>query len=78
MQEPGKQKNEMNDLPFVSCIMPTSNRRRFVPMAITYFQRQDYLNRELIIADDGTDPVRDLVPENLYILYIHKMKGSHI
>jgi glycosyltransferase involved in cell wall biosynthesis len=64
-----KKKSEMNDLPFVSCIMPTSNRRRFVPQAITYFLRQDYLNRELIIADDGTDPVRDLVPENPHIRY---------
>ncbi|MGA1839286.1 MAG: glycosyltransferase [bacterium] len=70
MQETGKEKSEMNDLPFVSCIMPTANRRRFVPQAITYFLRQDYCNRELIIADDGTDPVRDLVPDDVHIRYI--------
>jgi glycosyltransferase involved in cell wall biosynthesis len=34
-----------------------------------YFQRQDYPNRELIILDDGTDPVRDLVPDDLRIRY---------
>jgi hypothetical protein len=30
------------DLPLVSCIMPTANRRRFVPEAIRLFLPQDY------------------------------------
>ncbi|MBX3238398.1 MAG: glycosyltransferase [Chitinophagaceae bacterium] len=47
----------------VSCIMPTYNRRAFIPHAIRYFLRQDYPARELIIIDDGTDCIRDLVPE---------------
>jgi glycosyltransferase involved in cell wall biosynthesis len=42
--------------------MPTYNRRTFVPRAIEYFLRQDYPNRELIIIDDGTDAIEDLVP----------------
>ena len=49
--------------PLVSCIMPTHNRRRFVPQAVQYFLRQDYPHRELIIVDDGTDTIRDLVPD---------------
>lgn len=49
--------------PLVSCIMPTYNRRKFVPLAIQYFMRQSYANKELIIVDDGTDPIDDLVPE---------------
>lgn len=49
--------------PLVSCIMPTYNRREFVPLAIRYFLRQDYENKELIIIDDGTDSVRDIIPE---------------
>jgi glycosyltransferase involved in cell wall biosynthesis len=44
--------------------MPTHNRRQFVPLAIGYFQRQDYPHKELIIVDDGTDPVDDLVPRH--------------
>ncbi|WP_319586997.1 glycosyltransferase family A protein [uncultured Desulfobulbus sp.] len=48
--------------PLVSCIMPTWNRRRFVPQAIKYFLRQDYAPKELIIIDDGTDPISDLLP----------------
>lgn len=46
----------------VSCIMPTYNRRAFVPNAIRYFLRQDYVHKELIIIDDGTDDISDLVP----------------
>ncbi len=56
--------------PLVSCIMPTSDRRAFVPMAIRYFARQDYEERELIIVDDGADPVEDLVPADPRIRYL--------
>lgn len=52
----------MAEQPLVSCIMPTCDRRRFVPLAIRHFLAQDYPNRELIIVDDGADPVADLVP----------------
>lgn len=50
--------------PLISCIMPTFDRRRFVPRAIAQFQNQDYPSKELIIVDDGTDPIADLVPED--------------
>jgi len=55
--------------PLVSCIMPTYNRRAFVPRAVTYFLRQDYPNRELIVLDDGTDAVRDLLPHDPRVRY---------
>ncbi len=55
--------------PFVSCIMPTYNRRKFVPNAIRYFLRQDYQSKELIIVDDGTDCIEDLVPDEPNIRY---------
>jgi hypothetical protein len=54
----------------ISCIMPTYNRRRFVPQAIKYFLRQDYDQKELIVVDDGTDPVNDLIPPDERIRYI--------
>jgi glycosyltransferase involved in cell wall biosynthesis len=60
----------VNDIPVVSCIMPTYNRRRFVPRAIQYFLRQDYAKRELLILDDGTQPVEDLIPPDPRIRYI--------
>ncbi|MDB5148551.1 MAG: glycosyltransferase, partial [Mucilaginibacter sp.] len=58
--------------PLVSCIMPTYNRREFIPHAIHYFLRQDYPNKELIIIDDGTDVIRDIVPdiENIRYYYL--------
>lgn len=58
------------NLPLVSCIMPTRNRRAFVPRAIEYFLRQDYPHTELIILDDGSDPVSDLVPDHNRIRYL--------
>lgn len=57
-------------MPLVSCIMPTADRRRFVPQAIRYFLRQDYPEKELIIIDDGQDCVRDLIPEDARIRYV--------
>lgn len=59
-----------NYLPLVSCIMPTYNRCRFVAQAITYFQQQSYPQRELIVVDDGDEPVMDLLPDDLRIQYI--------
>jgi len=56
--------------PLVSCIMPTYNRRQFVPHAIRYFLRQDYDHRELVIVDDGSDPIDDLLPSDERIHYI--------
>lgn len=62
----------IENMPLVSCIMPTYNRRTFVPKAIEYFLSQDYQNRELIILDDGTDPIEDLVPDDPGIRYLHQ------
>jgi cephalosporin hydroxylase len=61
---------ELSEQPLVTAIMPTADRRRFVPHAIRHFQKQDYPNRELIIVDDGADPVGDLVPDDPRIRYL--------
>jgi len=53
----------------VSCIMPTAERRALVPQAIRHFLRQDYARRELIIVDDGSDSISDLVPNDERIRY---------
>ncbi|MCX8560175.1 glycosyltransferase family 2 protein [Mycolicibacterium mucogenicum] len=66
----------MGAQPLVSCIMPTYNRRRFVPGAIRYFLKQDYPNRELVIVDDGPDCVADLVPDDPMIRYV-QLPGRH-
>jgi glycosyltransferase involved in cell wall biosynthesis len=56
--------------PLVTCIMPTHNRRSFIPQAIRCFLRQDYSNLELLVVDDGTDLVGDLVPASNRIRYL--------
>ncbi len=53
----------------VSCIMPTFDRRAFVPQAVRYFLRQDYPAKELIVVDDGPAPVSDLLPADDRIVY---------
>jgi glycosyltransferase involved in cell wall biosynthesis len=52
-----------------SCIMPTADRRALVPEAIRQFLAQDYPNRELIVVDDGTDSIADLIPPDPSIRY---------
>lgn len=64
------QVREVNSEPLVSCIMPTADRPGLVPQAITYFLRQTYANRELIILDDGAQSVQDLIPQNPRIRYV--------
>jgi hypothetical protein len=56
--------------PLISCVMPTYNRRRFLPQAIANWQAQDYPRRELIIIDDGEDSVEELIPADTRIRYI--------
>jgi glycosyltransferase involved in cell wall biosynthesis len=64
--------------PPVSCIMPTANRRAFVPQAIAYFLRQDYPNRELIVVDDGSDAVAEVIPPDPRIRYIRQARKQTI
>ncbi|PKH25396.1 glycosyl transferase family A [Enterobacterales bacterium CwR94] len=51
------------ELPFVSVITPTWNRREFLPYLIYMFQYQDYPaeKRELVILDDSAESNADLV-----------------
>jgi glycosyltransferase involved in cell wall biosynthesis len=59
-QSPGSS-SDGGELPLISCIMPTYNRRRFIPLALEGFLAQDYPHKELLVIDDGSDPVGDLV-----------------
>jgi glycosyltransferase involved in cell wall biosynthesis len=62
--EPVHMQNEELDFaryPLISCVMPTFNRRSFIPLALQCFRAQTYPHKELVVVDDGTDPVVDLV-----------------
>ena len=68
----------MSDLPLVSCLMPTYNRREFFPRAVRCFLSQDYPNTEWIVLDDGTDLIKDLLPPDPRIKYYHELpKRNH-
>ena len=56
--------------PTITCIMPTRNRRRFIPGSIACFLAQDYPQRELIIVDDGDEVISDLIPDDVRVRYI--------
>jgi glycosyltransferase involved in cell wall biosynthesis len=60
----------MTDVPLVSCVMPTRDRRTFARQAILYFLRQDYPARELIVLDDGDDAIEDLTRGDERIRYV--------
>lgn len=52
-----------------TCIMPTKNRRQFIPRAIACFLAQTYSPRELLILDNG-EPIKDLIPKDDRIRYM--------
>jgi glycosyltransferase involved in cell wall biosynthesis len=49
--------------PFVSVVVPTANRRFYIPQLLRNYFSQDYpaTRRELLILDDGEDCVKDLL-----------------
>src|SRR4051812_20555321 len=55
--------------PLVSCLMPTRGRRPFVGLAVACFLGQDYGRRELVVVDDGPEPIGDLLPPDSRIRY---------
>jgi glycosyltransferase involved in cell wall biosynthesis len=50
--------------------MPTHNRREYIPRAVELFLAQDYPERELIVLDDGSDPIQDLMPSDPAVRYV--------
>jgi O-antigen biosynthesis protein len=56
--------------------MPTHGREAFVAQAVDYFLRQDYPSRELVVVDDGPEPVRDLLPEDPRVVYVRLQRRA--
>lgn len=66
--------------PFVSIVVPTRNRRRFIPQLLRNFRLQTYpVDRmELIVFDDGDDPVSDLLIGESGVTYIRSRQRLSI
>jgi len=61
--------------PLISCLMPTADRRNFLPSAISCFLDQTYRARELVVVDDGDEAIEDLVtgrPDVRYVRLAHR------
>src|SRR5665213_640006 len=54
----------------VTAICPTHNRRQYIPCMLACFLSQTFTDSELIIIDDGTDNMADLIPDSPRIKYI--------
>ena len=61
----------------VTAICPTHNRRQYIPQTIASFLSQTLTDSELIILDDGTDSIVDLIPSNPRIKYI-RLEGPSL
>jgi glycosyltransferase involved in cell wall biosynthesis len=54
----------------VSILTPTYNRRLFIPQYLKNIYRQNYLGDfEILIADDGEEPIEDLLSKDKRIRY---------
>lgn len=53
----------------VSLIVPTYDRRRMLPLALKCYSALDWPERELVIVDDGTDPIEDMLAGLPNVIY---------
>ena len=65
--------------PRVSVLLCTRNRREFAKTAIQCYLEQTYENKELIIVDDGSDSIYDLVEDMPQVSYLwHPAKNLSV
>ena len=67
--------------PLLSCVMPTYNRRRFIPQALRCFANRTYRRAELIVVDDSERSVSSLcegVDGVRYIRVPHTSTGAKL
>ena len=60
----------------ISCIMPTRDRPHFVRQALRYFARQTYTRSELLVVDDGEEPVERLCEGQPRVRYIRLQRPT--
>ncbi len=63
---------EDKDLPYVSVITPTKNRRFIFELAVHQFLNFIYPPEKLewVVLDNGTDKIRDLIPDKINLKYL--------
>jgi O-antigen biosynthesis protein len=64
--------------PLISCIMPTADRRAFVHLALQQLKMQRAVPWELVVVDDGAQPVEDLVSGDERVRYVRLPRRASI
>ena len=67
-----------SNIGLVSCIMPTKDRRRWIPRALGCWQAQTYPQLELVVLDNGADAIKDLLPTDPRIIYTRAGQGMKL
>src|SRR5699024_3431283 len=57
----GKPSHLKKNLPKVSCLTVTANRRNLIRRAVRCFQNQSYPNKELVVIDDGEEDLEEVL-----------------
>lgn len=57
-------------LPLISCLCLTHDRPEFLAQAIQCFKQQTYPNKELVVVDNGKNPIKYLVPRDPFVSYL--------
>lgn len=69
--------NSRQTQPLVSVIIPCFNHSRFLGEAIESVQRQNYLNHEIIVVDDGsTDSTREVAVSFANVKYVYQQNAG--
>lgn len=63
-----------DSLPLLSSLIVTSDRPRLLKRSVHSFVEQTYPNKELVVVDNGTKPIRSVLDE----FHIDKMRYTHI
>lgn len=63
--------------PLVSVLIPTFNRRRYLPQALTSALRQSYRNLQIIVINDGGQDISDIISsfEDSRIILINRKQN---
>lgn len=64
--------------PLVSCIMPTADRLPLVSLAVAQFLAQDYPHKELVIIDDGQEPIAPHVRQDARIRVVRLSRRARL
>ena len=68
----------VSNVGLVSCIMPTKDRRKWIPRALECWQAQTYQPLQLVVLDNGADPIKDLLPADPRIIYTRAGQGMKL